>query len=78
MLFDVYDLEWPAYSSPPPFFEYCFSVEAAKRLELGVATGWGTRGKKGKRKIGRGGGIASEGSCNERILGAGVGVREEG
>jgi hypothetical protein len=47
MLFDVYDLEWPAYSSLPPFFECRFSVEAARGLDLGVETGWGTRVERG-------------------------------
>jgi hypothetical protein len=70
MLFDVYDLEWPAYSSLPLFLEYRFSVEAARGLELGVETGGGTRAERGR-------GIAQEGLSNERIRGAGVGVREE-
>jgi hypothetical protein len=47
MLFDVYDLEWSAHSSLPPFFEYRFSVEAARRLELGVETGGGTLAERG-------------------------------
>jgi hypothetical protein len=57
MLFDVYDLEWPAYSSLPPFFEYRFSMEAARGLELGIETG-GSLGNPGgtraERERGRG------------------------
>jgi hypothetical protein len=74
MLFDVYDLERPAYSSLPPFFGYRFSVEAAGVVDLGVGTGRAMRAERG-----RGRGIAWEGPWNERIRirGAGVGVREE-
>jgi hypothetical protein len=48
MLFDVYDLEWPAYLSLPPFFEYRFLVEAVRGLDLGVETGGGTRAERGR------------------------------
>jgi len=49
MLFDVYGLERPAYSSLLPFFEDRFSVEAARGLELGVEIGsGGTRAERGR------------------------------
>lgn len=70
MQFDVYDLAWPAYSYLPLFFEYRFSVEAVRELELGLETG-GTRAMAERRWI------AQEGLCNQGIRGAVVGVREE-
>jgi hypothetical protein len=71
MLFDVYDLERPAYSSLPPFFEYRFSVEAARESDLGVGTGRGMGAERGRGRV------AWEDLCHERIRRAGAGVREE-
>jgi hypothetical protein len=70
MLFDVYDLEWPACSSLPPLFGYCFSEEAARGSELGLYTGGRTRAERWR-------GIAQEGLCNERIGGTVVWEKEE-